>query len=140
MARRRAAKKPAIRCIGILTSGGDCPGLNATIRGVAKTAIGVYGWEVIGILDGFTGLVENRMIRLDGRELSGLLTVGDHDLIDTPLQQSFRDGNSLNPPLLRRKCVGSLKKSFSIKSNLDVAVAGPVVVTRLQVQKHRLTW
>ncbi|HSV74487.1 MAG TPA: ATP-dependent 6-phosphofructokinase [Chthonomonadales bacterium] len=64
------------RCIGILTSGGDCPGLNAAIRGVAKTASGAYGMEVIGILDGFTGLVENRVMPLTDRELSGLLTLG----------------------------------------------------------------
>lgn len=64
------------RCIGILTSGGDCPGLNAAIRGVAKAADGFYGMEVLGILDGFTGLIENRVIHLGDRELSGLLTLG----------------------------------------------------------------
>jgi phosphofructokinase-like protein len=64
------------RSVGILTSGGDCPGLNASIRGVAKACIGTYGMEVIGILDGFTGLVENRIIHLSDRELVGLLTLG----------------------------------------------------------------
>ncbi|MBN1346019.1 MAG: 6-phosphofructokinase [Phycisphaerae bacterium] len=64
------------KCIGILTSGGDCPGLNAAIRGVAKAAKGAYGMDVIGILDGFTGLVENRVIHIDEREMSGLLTLG----------------------------------------------------------------
>jgi phosphofructokinase-like protein len=43
--------------IGVLTAGGDCPGLNAVIRAVVKTAIGRYGWEVIGIEDGFEGLI-----------------------------------------------------------------------------------
>ena len=43
--------------IGILTSGGDCPGINATIRGVCKTAINYYGMEVIGIHSGFQGLL-----------------------------------------------------------------------------------
>ena len=43
--------------IGILTGGGDCPGLNAVIRGVAKSAILVRGWKVIGIEDGFDGLL-----------------------------------------------------------------------------------
>ena len=42
--------------IGILTSGGDCPGINATIRGVCKTAINYYGMEVVGIHSGFQGL------------------------------------------------------------------------------------
>lgn len=64
------------RCIGILTSGGDCPGLNAVIRGVAKAAINHYGLKVVGIQDGFRGLVENRTIALDDRNVSGILTLG----------------------------------------------------------------
>jgi 6-phosphofructokinase len=62
--------------IGILTAGGDSPGLNAAIRGVGKTARGRYGMDVIGFRDGFRGLVENRMMRLEGGSLSGILTVG----------------------------------------------------------------
>jgi phosphofructokinase-like protein len=49
--------KTEIQRIGVLTAGGDCPGLNAVIRAVVKTAIGHYGWEVIGIEDGFEGLI-----------------------------------------------------------------------------------
>ncbi len=63
------------KVIGILTSGGDCPGLNAAIRGVGKAANSL-GIQVIGYLDGFHGLVENRFIRLGPRELSGILTLG----------------------------------------------------------------
>jgi 6-phosphofructokinase 1 len=61
--------------IGILTAGGDCPGLNAVIRGVAKAAMH-YGIRVIGIHDGFRGLVENRTVALDNRLVSGILTQG----------------------------------------------------------------
>lgn len=64
------------RCIGLLTSGGDCPGLNAAIRAIAKGAIGIYGMKVIGIQDGFRGLVENRAIQLDDAAVSGILTRG----------------------------------------------------------------
>ena len=63
------------RCIGILTAGGDCPGLNAAIRGVAKAAMH-NGIKVIGILDGFRGLVENRTMQLDEKMVSGILTLG----------------------------------------------------------------
>ena len=63
------------KSIGILTSGGDCPGLNAAIRGVAKAAMH-YGMGVIGVQDGFRGLVENRAMALDGQSVSGLLTQG----------------------------------------------------------------
>lgn len=62
--------------IGILTSGGDSPGLNAAIRGVGKSAIGHYGMAVIGFRDGVKGLAENRSVRLDGSSLAGILTLG----------------------------------------------------------------
>jgi len=67
--------KSKTKTIGILTAGGDCPGLNACIRGVAKAAMH-YGIKVIGIQDGFRGLVENRTISLDSVAVSGLLTQG----------------------------------------------------------------
>jgi phosphofructokinase-like protein len=61
--------------IGILTAGGDCPGLNAVIRGVAKAAMH-HGLRVIGIRDGFRGLVENRTTDLTNGMMSGILTQG----------------------------------------------------------------
>ncbi len=64
------------RCIGILTAGGDCPGLNAAIRALVKAAITEYDMEVIGIYDGFRGLVENRSVHLDMKKASGILTQG----------------------------------------------------------------
>jgi 6-phosphofructokinase 1 len=62
--------------IGILTAGGDSPGLNAAIRGVGKAAQKYYSMQVIGFKDGFRGLMENRVIRLEGEALSGILTLG----------------------------------------------------------------
>ncbi len=62
--------------IGILTSGGDTPGLNAAIRAIGKAAIREYGMTVIGFRDGFRGLMENRTMPLDRRSLSGILTIG----------------------------------------------------------------
>jgi 6-phosphofructokinase 1 len=61
--------------IGVLTAGGDCPGLNAAIRAVGKAAAS-YGMEVVGFLDGFRGLVENRTTHLEMSRLSGILTLG----------------------------------------------------------------
>jgi 6-phosphofructokinase 1 len=61
--------------IGILTAGGDCPGLNAAIRGVAKAAMH-HGFTVYGIHDGFRGLVENRTSPLENKTVSGILTQG----------------------------------------------------------------
>jgi 6-phosphofructokinase 1 len=65
-----------IHRIGVLTAGGDCPGLNAVIRAVTKSALGQYHLEVMGIEDGFLGLIENRMKPLDNEAVSNILTVG----------------------------------------------------------------
>src|SRR6478609_3148682 len=62
------------RKVGILTAGGDSPGLNAAIRGFGKAAIG-YGMEVVGFRDGFRGLAEDRRVKLDTRALAGILTI-----------------------------------------------------------------
>src|SRR3954447_25354707 len=61
--------------VGILTGGGDCPGLNAVIRAVGRTVM-VRGGEVVGVLDGWKGLVEGLFEPLGPREISGLLPRG----------------------------------------------------------------
>jgi len=69
-------KTAKIKKIGILTGGGDCPGLNAVIRAVTKSAIANYGWEVFGIEDGYAGLIEKRGHELTQAQVSGILTLG----------------------------------------------------------------
>lgn len=69
-------KHKTIKKIGILTGGGDCPGLNAVIRAVTKSAIANYGWEVFGIEDGYAGLIEKRGHDLTQEHVSGILTLG----------------------------------------------------------------
>ena len=64
------------RCIGVLTSGGDCPGLNAALRGVVKPAISDFHIEVIGIEKGFRGLVENHSRILHAHDITGILSLG----------------------------------------------------------------
>lgn len=65
-----------LKQIGILTGGGDCPGLNAVIRAVAKTGMNDFGATVVGIEDGFEGLVEGRMHELRNQDVSGILNLG----------------------------------------------------------------
>ena len=64
--------------VGILTSGGDCPGLNATIRGVAKALYQRFGEdvEIIGIINGYSGLINGDWRVMQPYEFSGILTVG----------------------------------------------------------------
>ncbi len=64
------------KCIGVLTAGGDSPGLNAAIRAIGKSALNSYNMQVIGFRDGFRGLMENRTVQLQGDILSGILTLG----------------------------------------------------------------
>ena len=79
--------------IGILTSGGDCPGINATIRGVCKTAINYYGMEVFGIHSGFRGLVDNDIIPLNNKSLTGLLNMGG-TILGTSREKPFKKRTS----------------------------------------------
>lgn len=87
------------RCIGILTSGGDCPGLNAAIRGVAKPAMSDFHIEVIGIEKGFRGLVENHSRVLHQHDVSGILSLGGTILgtsREKPHKMPLPNGESLD--------------------------------------------
>lgn len=68
--------KIKVKRFGILTSGGDCPGLNAAIRGVAKAASSRFGMEVIGISNGYRGLISGDARPLSQEDFSGILTLG----------------------------------------------------------------
>jgi ATP-dependent phosphofructokinase / diphosphate-dependent phosphofructokinase len=81
---------PAVKRIGLLTGGGDAPGLNAVIRAVVKTAIVEYGWEVLGIEDGFEGLIHNRTRFLSFNEVRGILPRGGTILGTTNRSNPFR--------------------------------------------------
>lgn len=77
--------------IGVLTSGGDCPGINAAIRGVCKCAISHYGMEVIGIHSGFEGLLTKEVEIIDENALSGLLSQYG-TILGSSREQPFKRG------------------------------------------------
>lgn len=79
----------SIKKIGILTAGGDCPGLNAVVRAVSKNALG-RGIQVVGFKNGFDGLVRNEFIEIDSRTVSGILTLGGTILGTSNLANPFR--------------------------------------------------
>ena len=89
--------------IGILTSGGDCPGINATIRGVCKTAINYYDMEVVGIHSGFQGLLTKDVELITDKSLSGLLNLGG-TILGTSREKPFKKGGvvaeDVNKPAL----------------------------------------
>ena len=107
--------------IGILSSGGDCPGINATIRGVGKTAIMHYGMEVIGIHSGFVGLLNKDVQTFDERSLSGILNLGG-TILGTSREKPFRkllaSGESEKPQLIDR----IMRSSVWTASSVSVAM------------------
>ena len=64
-----------LKRIGVLTSGGDAPGMNSAIRAVTRTALS-YGVEVFGILGGYSGLVNDKVRPLTARDVSGIESIG----------------------------------------------------------------
>src|SRR5919201_3275393 len=62
--------------IGVLTGGGDCPGLNAVIRAVVRKGVGVYAYEFVGFRDGWKGPLENRTMELGIPQVRGILPRG----------------------------------------------------------------
>lgn len=89
--------------IGILTAGGDCPGINAAIRGVGKTAIVKYGMTLVGISDGFTGMINKEYRELTEQDLSGILTLGGTILgtsREKPFKSTGKGKNEIKKPVL----------------------------------------
>jgi 6-phosphofructokinase 1 len=95
--------------IGILTAGSDCPGLNAAIRAVGKTARNSYGMQILGFQDGFQGLVQDRTLSLEGESLSGVLAVGG-TILGTSREQPHRIVEKGQPQDLLDTAVANLKK------------------------------
>lgn len=92
--------------VGVLTGGGDCPGLNAVIRAVTKSLLLRTGAEVIGFNDGFLGLIEGRFVELDYRAVSGILTRGGTILGTSnkanPFNYFGRDGADVSDEVVAR--------------------------------------
>ena len=125
--------------IGILSSGGDCPGINATIRGVGKTAIMHYGMEVIGIHSGFAGLLNKDVQAFDERSLSGILNLGG-TILGTSREKPFRkllaSGQSEKPQVIKQNyeeldldclvCIGGngTQKTAALLSAMGLNVIG----------------
>ncbi len=79
--------------IGILTAGGDCPGLNAAIRGVARAAMVEHGMKVYGISSGFLGLIEKDYFEMNEGHLSGILSTGG-TILGTSRFKPFKKSNN----------------------------------------------
>lgn len=105
--------KARLKSIAVMTGGGDCPGLNAVIRAVTKTAISKYRMNVWGIQDGYLGLIEDRINPLSYENTSNILTVGGTILGSSNTSDPFRfpvkAGRNVQIKDLSDRCLQQLK-------------------------------
>lgn len=94
--------KKKVTKIGVLTSGGDSPGMNACIRAVVRTGI-YHGLEVFGIMRGYTGMVENDIFKMEGRSVANIIQRGGTVLKTSRCKEFFT-------PEGRKKAYDNLKK------------------------------
>ncbi len=103
-----------IKKIAVLTGGGDCPGLNAVIRAVAKTAINRHRREVWGVEDGYLGLIEDRIRPLSFRDVSNILTLGGTILgssnTSNPFSYPVQSGRRTVHRDISDRCLENLRK------------------------------
>lgn len=113
-----------IKRIGILTGGGDCPGLNAVIRASVKSALFHYNWEVYGIMDGFDGLIQpDKIFKMDANSIRGILPKGG-----TILGTSNR-GNPFKYPVKKDgKLVVEDRSDEILKNILKFELDGLIVI------------
>lgn len=125
--------------IGILTGGGDCPGLNAVIRSAVKTAADHFHWEVVGFLNGYKGLIENKTRPLTGDNVGGLLLRGG-----TILGTSNRDNPYMYSEVINGAKVTHDVSDRVVKTCRDNGLDALIVVggdgtlsTALKLQKEK---
>ncbi|MFH1093888.1 MAG: ATP-dependent 6-phosphofructokinase [Candidatus Omnitrophota bacterium] len=116
--------------VGILTGGGDCPGLNAVIRAVAKKLMLENNAEIIGIKDGYEGLIRNDYKRLDYADVSGILTLGGTILGTSNIANPYRQAIKLNGKTVIRdvskKVIQNIKR---MKLDSIVCIGGDGTLT-----------
>lgn len=113
--------KKEIKKIALLTGGGDCPGLNAVIRAVTRSAILNYGYEVIGYKFGYRGLYNNDFMKLDLSTVSGLLPRGGTILYSSNKDNLF-DYSIIEDGKTVKKDVSDVAVENLKKENVDVLV------------------
>lgn len=112
--------KSVTKTIGILTSGGDCPGLNAAIRGVCRAAYDRYNMSIIGIANGYRGLIDGDARLLKPEDFSGILTRGG-TILGTSREKPFKSRNGEYDADVGKDKVAVIKENYK-KLNLDCLV------------------
>ncbi|MCK5147370.1 ATP-dependent 6-phosphofructokinase [bacterium] len=125
--------------IGVLTAGGDCPGLNAVIRGVVKASMSHYNMEVYGIEDGFQGLLDNRVKKMDWSDVSGILTRGGTILgtsnIANPFRVPVKNEKGEIEFIDRSDDVAKYVQELKLDTIVSIGGDGTMAMSRLMSQK-----
>jgi len=131
-----------IRKLGILTGGGDCPGLNAVIRAVVHTAQREFGLEVCGIQDGYAGLINNNVCKLDLADVSGILPRGGTILGTSNRDNPFRYMEESRGGGKEYRDVSAQAMETIEKNGIDVLLAvggdGTQSIAQLFFERYRL--
>ncbi len=120
--------------IGILTAGGDCPGLNAAIRGVGKTAIVKYDMKLIGISDGFTGMINKEYTELTLHDLSGILTLGG-TILGTSREKPFKSSGKKKKEISKPKLIREHYEQMDLDCLVCVGGNGTLKTANLLAQE-----
>jgi 6-phosphofructokinase 1 len=120
--------------IGILTAGGDCPGLNAAIRGVGKTAIVNYDMKLVGISDGFTGMINKEYRELTEHDLSGILTVGG-TILGTSREKPFKSSNKGKNEISKPKLISEHYHQMGLDCLVCIGGNGTMKTAHLLAQE-----
>jgi 6-phosphofructokinase 1 len=114
-------RQSATKVFGILTAGGDCPGLNAAIRGVCRAAHDRYNMTIVGIANGYRGLIDEDVRILRPVDFAGILTRGG-TILGTSREKLFKNPKAQNKDYdFNEDKVGALKENYR-KLNLDCLV------------------
>ena len=124
------------KTFGILTAGGDCPGLNAAIRGVCRAATSRYDMKVIGIADGFRGLIDGDYRELYQGDFTGILTRGG-TILGASREKPFKGNSRIKQVLDEDDKVELIKKTYQ-KLGLDCLVV--LGGNGTHSTGYRLTW
>ena len=111
-------KATSIKTVGILTSGGDAPGLNAAIRALCISGKNNYGMKFIGIRNGYRGLIDNDVVKMDDFDLENMIGLGG-TILGTSRVKPFK--NPIPDPKIGLLPVEGIKETFK-KNKLDALV------------------
>ncbi len=129
----------SIKTIGLLTGGGDCPGLNAVIRAVVLSGSYEHGWVMVGFLDGFEGLMDERYINLTPQSVRGILPQGGTILGTSnrgnPFEWRVKDGNDWKI-VDRSEKVYQTMKGLGLDALIVIGGDGTMTVAKLFMDKY----